>query len=1125
MSSDKDFRVVFEAVCNGWQGDIALDDIDIEPVSCFAGQNPSTPAPPMDCTFETDLCGYDQMKDDNLDWTRHIGSTSSSYTGPSHDHTTGKGYYIYLEASFPQTKGDKARINSPAQNPTTGRCLQFWYHMYGPHVDRLNVYLRDDQLKDSLIFTKYSTQGNQWLRGQKEVTSDTLWSVVFEAVVGTSYYGDIAIDDISLDDKPCVDLSVCDFEIDLCGWTHDSTADYEWQRDFGGTPSTGTGPSKDHSTGTNVGYYVYLETSVPHQQGDKARLLSPVFDDTYGECLHLWYHMYGSDIGQFNVYGYDTVTNVKSKALFSLSGNQGNEWRFTQITFNAPHDYQIIIEGVRGKYWQGDIAIDDVLLTTGACPRAGFCDFERDMCGWTNADSGDQWDWLRTKGGTPSLYTGPSTDHTTNSDSGFYIYFETSLSGMKKNDKAVLRSQHLAITGGSCLSLWYHMYGKGIGTLTVYTEDNKNAKIKQWSLSGDQGNIWLKKQIQLTSTVEYQVLIEATYVNDWRGDIALDDLDLEPTPCVFLPTPAPTTPGPPTHRLLDHLYLVIPHYATPLAVCYHPVLLFPTEPSQYDCDFESGWCVWQHATTGTFKWSRQQGSTWSVDTGPEYDHTTGTSQGYYVYIEASGQTPGAKAHMTSPDMTSATLGKCVRFWYHMFGPNIDTLNVLRRENGKDTVEWTRKGDQGPKWTQGQVFIDGSFAVIFEGVRGSSYKGDIALDDIEVLNGKCPLMMTCDFEHGDCGFAQDKTDNFDWTMGTGATTTPNTGPPYDHTYQSAQGHYMYIDVSGKSNGDMARIRSPEYPATFGTCMKFWYYMVGVDVNALKVYVEVKGNKGSPVWDRYYNAFAYWMVAEVSIQSAYPYRILFEGLAGSGPKGDIAIDDIDLTGTTCSRPGSCDFENDFCLYMNIPGDDMDWLRNKGSTDSYNTGPSIDHTLGTSFGYYVYIETSSPSIKDDFAYLMSETLPRQDMCLSFWYHMKGNHIGTLNVWQQTNILHPLFWTKLWSEDKEQGDVWLHTLVDAPKPSTVYEIVFQGIKGSSYQGDIAIDDIQMYKGLCTPPTPAPPCQFNCKNGKCLTDKTQICNFVDDCGDKSEEANCETTPTINPAPSEDHTISIAVGN
>ena len=69
-----------------------------------------------------------------------------------------------------------------------------------------------------------------------------------------------------------------------------------------------------------LGYYAFIETSSPRVKGDVARIFSPVFDDTYGECLHMWYHMNGQTIGQLSVYGYDTVTQIKTAALFSLSG-------------------------------------------------------------------------------------------------------------------------------------------------------------------------------------------------------------------------------------------------------------------------------------------------------------------------------------------------------------------------------------------------------------------------------------------------------------------------------------------------------------------------------------------------------------------------------------------------------------------------------------------------------------------------------------------------------------------------------------------------------------------------------------------------------------------------------------
>ena len=48
------------------------------------------------------------------------------------------------------------------------------------------------------------------------------------------------------------------------------------------------------------------------------------------------------------------------------------------------------------------------------------------------------------------------------------------------------------------------------------------------------------------------------------------------------------------------------------------------------------------------------------------------------------------------------------------------------------------------------------------------------------------------------------------------------------------------------------------------------------------------------------------------------------------------------------GDCDFESGLCTYDNTQYEDQfDWLRNAGATSSWQTGPSVDHTLGTALG----------------------------------------------------------------------------------------------------------------------------------------------------------------------------------
>lgn len=78
-------------------------------------------------------------------------------------------------------------------------------------------------------------------------------------------------------------------------------------------------------------------------------------------------------------------------------------------------------------------------------------------------------------------------------------------------------------------------------------------------------------------------------------------------------------------------------------------------------------------------------------------------------------------------------------------------------------------------------------------------------------------------------------------------------------------------------------------------------------------------------------------------------MFEGISGSSYTGDIAIDDVMLSDDPCPPPGDCTFENGMCTWVNTKGDVFDWTRNSGSTPSLQTGPSVDHTLGTDYGMY--------------------------------------------------------------------------------------------------------------------------------------------------------------------------------
>jgi len=73
-----------------------------------------------------------------------------------------------------------------------------------------------------------------------------------------------------------------------------------WNRDNGGTGSSGTGLTTDHTLGTTAGYYLYAETSVTHPFGYWLR--SPEVTLSGSPTLSFWEARYGLEMGTATVY-------------------------------------------------------------------------------------------------------------------------------------------------------------------------------------------------------------------------------------------------------------------------------------------------------------------------------------------------------------------------------------------------------------------------------------------------------------------------------------------------------------------------------------------------------------------------------------------------------------------------------------------------------------------------------------------------------------------------------------------------------------------------------------------------------------------------------------------------------
>jgi len=97
--------------------------------------------------------------------------------------------------------------------------------------------------------------------------------------------------------------------------------------------------------------------------------------------------MFGKHIGQLNVF---QATNSSEMLVWSLSGNQGDKWMFTQATLQAEDRFKFILESVTKEGSEGDIGVDDVTVLEERChlnteragPKSPHCYFNHDMCNW-----------------------------------------------------------------------------------------------------------------------------------------------------------------------------------------------------------------------------------------------------------------------------------------------------------------------------------------------------------------------------------------------------------------------------------------------------------------------------------------------------------------------------------------------------------------------------------------------------------------------------------------------------------------------------------------------------------------------------------------------------------------------
>ncbi|XP_019632080.1 PREDICTED: MAM and LDL-receptor class A domain-containing protein 1-like [Branchiostoma belcheri] len=592
-----------------------------------------------------------------------------------------------------------------------------------------------------------------------------------------------------------------------------------------------------------------------------------------------------------------------------------------------------------------------------------------------------------------------------------------------------------------------------------------------------------------------------------------------------------------------------------------------------------------------YRWQTGQGkdrtpSEASNNIRPGVDHTSGTGDGYYLFADSSPGSFQDTAQIITP-VISRTGSQCVlSFWYYMHGSSIGSLHIYRVFSGQQVELFEIDGEQGNVWKEGQVFLgtNQNIEIMIEARRGRSWVGDISIDDVQFRQcmppepdqgaqctadqfkcalGFCiPQSQHCDFvdDCGDrsdedslsghceryparCDFETDKcprywieeaSDDFDWTLRAGSTASSGTGPSVDHTNRDPTGHYIYIESSApRQPGDKARIRTPPFSQAYDGCkLRLFYHMYGVDVGSLNVYrrtsylqsngltlmTSITGDQGN-----------FWRRLEVDFTGSTNFEVVIEGVRGTGPMGDISIDDISMTmecvkggqlpdGPTLSPPptqhpscptgwlkctnsdtcyapykkcdfiddcqdgtstvpssdenscgNDCDFESSFaplCGWKNSASDNFDWTLHQGHTPSSGTGPGQDHTTNSVSGHYLYIESST-----------SAGVSMGDIAhITTGVYQVSSTTCKLRFWYHmygtgTGMLN----VKIKSVNSGLTDlVWSKTGDQGNQWQQAevsignkrqFVVLIEGMRGSDHLGDIALDDISFVSCSTNPP------------------------------------------------------------
>ncbi len=441
----------------------------------------SAPPPPASCNstldnfpysegFENTLGAWSQGAGDDFDWTLNTGGTPSNSTGPA---AAFEGtHYIYVEASDPNFGGKSTILNSPCFNLTSvnSPTANFHYQMTGNSVGTIRLEVRlDGENTWTEIWSQSGDQGAAWIEANIDLaayTNNTI-QLRFRGTTNTSWQGDIAIDAFGIEGATTADTQAPSTPTNLAVTAvTTNTVSLSWNASTDNVGVTGYNVFRD---ATNIG----TVTSTTYQDTGLAE------GTTY----------------QYTVSATDAAGNISAES------------NTASATTDTTPPNGGCVNGQNAPYTES---------------------FEASLGLWSQS-GGDDINWTRDSGGTPSNNTGPSTG----SNGSFYLYVEASGNGTGfPNKRAIINSPCFDLAGETDVSFVfdYHMFGSTDGgrvDLEVST-DSGTTWTSIWNQTGNQGNQWNTVTIDLAAYLGGAIQLRFNRITGgtWQSDVAIDNTRL-----------------------------------------------------------------------------------------------------------------------------------------------------------------------------------------------------------------------------------------------------------------------------------------------------------------------------------------------------------------------------------------------------------------------------------------------------------------------------------------------------------------------------------------------------------------------------------------------------------------------